>query len=54
MQAETSDVEDGSAAGWRFWQGNEKKTDGAATQSLMPGFLRKETDGEHDKPQLDC
>ncbi|CAM9594678.1 unnamed protein product [Scytosiphon promiscuus] len=41
-EAETVDVEDGSAAGWRFWQANEKKTDGPASQTLIPTFLRKE------------
>lgn len=40
-------MEDGSAAGWRFWQANEKKTDGPASQTLMPSFLRKEAVGEH-------
>lgn len=47
-QAETADVEEGSAGGWgMFWQGNEKKTDGGpATQTLLPGFLRKEAVGE--------
>lgn len=46
-QAETADVEEGSAGGWMFWQGNEKKTDGEAAQTLIPGFLRKEAVGEH-------
>ena len=41
-------MEEGSAGGWgMFWQGNEKKTDGGpATQTLLPGFLRKEAVGE--------
>eukprot|EP00752_Nemacystus_decipiens_P009725 g8685.t1 len=41
-EAEAADVEQGSAGGWMFWQGNEKKTDGPATQTLLPGFLRQE------------
>ncbi|CBN73959.1 conserved unknown protein [Ectocarpus siliculosus] len=41
-EEETGDVEDGSAPGWRFWQANEKKTDGQAAQALLPGFLRNE------------
>ncbi|CAM9958640.1 unnamed protein product [Pylaiella littoralis] len=38
------DVEDGAGAGWRFWQANEKKTDGPVTQPLMRNFLRKEAE----------
>ncbi|CAN0004916.1 unnamed protein product [Ectocarpus sp. 8 AP-2014] len=41
-EEETGDLEDGSAPGWRFWQANEKKTDGQAAQTLLPGFLRNE------------
>lgn len=47
LQAEAGgDVEDGAGAGWRFWQANEKKTDGPVTQPLMRNFLRKEAEGE--------
>lgn len=46
VQEETGDVEEGSAPGWQFWQANEKKTDGQATQTLLPGFMRSEAAGK--------
>lgn len=43
-------MEEGSAGGgWMFWQGNEKKTDGPAAQTLIPGFLRQEAVGERTR-----
>lgn len=36
---ETGEGGQDRSAGWRFWQGNEKKTDGPAQSALLPGFL---------------
>lgn len=39
---------DGSGL-WRFWQGNEKKTDGAATVPLLPRFLSGRQENTSEK-----